>query len=106
MNLAPYRKLVAYAVAAVLVLVLVARYAGLDLSGTDDLWVEAVILIAGGWGIYTVPNAPCRPGGQSSDRRPRLGRRNARGSMARGPRRCGRSRRRDPVAGLRGRQSD
>lgn len=39
MNLAPYRKLVAYAVAAILVLV--ARYAGLDLAGTDDLWGRA-----------------------------------------------------------------
>lgn len=56
MNLAPYRKLIAYAVAAVLVLL--ARYSGIDLGGTDDVWVELVILAAGGYGIYATPNAP------------------------------------------------
>lgn len=59
MNLAPYRKLVAYAVAAVLVLV--ARYAGVDLSGTDDIWIELILLVAGGYGVYAVPNAPLPP---------------------------------------------
>lgn len=56
MNLAPYRKFVAYAVAAVLLLI--SRYAGLDLGGTDDVWIELILLAAGGYGVYAAPNAP------------------------------------------------
>ncbi|MEP0511015.1 MAG: hypothetical protein ABJD38_20065, partial [Aurantimonas coralicida] len=51
-----YRKLAAYAGAAVLVLV--AWYPGVDLSGTDDTWVELAILVAGGYGVYAPPAAP------------------------------------------------
>lgn len=56
MNLAPYRKLVAYAVVAGVVLI--KRYAGIDLGGTEDLLVELVVLAAGGYAVYAAPNAP------------------------------------------------
>lgn len=51
---AAYRKLVAAAIG--LILLLVYRRLGIDLTGTDDLWVELVMSAATAFSVWLFPN--------------------------------------------------
>lgn len=54
--IAPYRKLVAATIG--LLLLLVYRRLGIDLTGTDDLWIELVMSLATAFSVWFFPNHP------------------------------------------------
>jgi hypothetical protein len=54
--LAPYRKLVAAAIG--LILLLLYRRLGIDLTGTDDFWIEIVMSLATAFSVWLFPNRP------------------------------------------------
>lgn len=53
---APYRKLVAAAIG--LILLLLYRRLGIDLTGTDDLWIEIVMSLFTAFSVWFFPNRP------------------------------------------------